>query len=211
MGRLFGTDGIRGVAGEFPLTAEDCLRIGQAVASFFCEQNTGPMQQIVIGKDTRQSGAMIETALTEGIRSVGADVLLAGILPTPAVARVVASNKATAGIVISASHNPYTDNGIKIFGGNGEKLSGDVEHQLETHFFQLKQSSAIDDPPAAEHFLERMNTEVDALTQIVTEFLELTRIESGQAPLKIKSTKPCRLIKKAAKRMKEQAKRAIGL
>ena len=134
MGRLFGTDGIRGVAGEFPLTAEDCFRIGQAVASFFCGQMTGSMQQIVIGKDTRQSGAMIETALTEGIRSVGADVLLAGILPTPAVARLVASNEATAGIVISASHNPYTDNGIKLFDAQGYKLSDAKEDQIENLF-----------------------------------------------------------------------------
>ena len=134
MVRLFGTDGIRGVAGEFPLTAEDCFRIGRAVSSFFSGQKTGSMQQIVIGKDTRESGTMIENALTDGIRSVGADVLLAGILPTPAVARRVASNEVTAGIVISASHNPYTDNGIKLFDAQGYKLTDAKEDQIE-HLF----------------------------------------------------------------------------
>ena len=113
MSRLFGTDGIRGTANEYPLTAEVVFGIGRAVASIF--GNSSMPTKIIIGRDTRESGAMIEHALTSGICSAGADACLAGVLPTPAVAYLTASTNTAAGIVISASHNPFYDNGIKIF------------------------------------------------------------------------------------------------
>ena len=129
MGRLFGTDGIRGVANEYPLTVDGSFRIGLAIASYFIAENrrTG----IIIGKDTRQSGPMIEKALADGICSIDADAYLAGILPTPAIAFLVSSGEAAAGIVISASHNPYTDNGIKLFDTHGYKLTDDKEDEIE--------------------------------------------------------------------------------
>ncbi|MEJ2220869.1 MAG: phosphoglucosamine mutase [Desulfobacterales bacterium] len=129
MGRLFGTDGIRGVANEYPLTAEAVFGIGRAVASFFGDSAIAA--KIIIGKDTRESGDMIEDALASGICSVGADACLAGILPTPAVAYLVSSTHAAAGIVISASHNPFYDNGIKIFNADGYKLSDAKEDEIE--------------------------------------------------------------------------------
>jgi len=129
MGRLFGTDGIRGVANEYPLTAEAVFGIGRAVASFFGDSAIAA--KIIIGKDTRESGDMIEDALASGICSIGADACLAGILPTPAVAYLVSSTHAAAGIVISASHNPFYDNGIKIFNADGYKLSDAKEDEIE--------------------------------------------------------------------------------
>jgi phosphoglucosamine mutase len=129
MGRLFGTDGIRGIANEYPLTAEAVFEIGGAVASFFGGSNISP--KIIIGKDTRESGDMIEDALASGICSVGTNACLAGILPTPAVAYLTASSDAAAGIVISASHNPFYDNGIKVFDADGYKLSDAMENKIE--------------------------------------------------------------------------------
>jgi phosphoglucosamine mutase len=129
MDKLFGTDGIRGVANEYPLTAEAVFGVGRAVALIF--GNTAFPTKIIIGKDTRQSGDMIEEALASGICSVGADACLAGILPTPAVAYLTASSDAAAGIVISASHNPFYDNGIKIFDADGYKLADHREDEIE--------------------------------------------------------------------------------
>jgi phosphoglucosamine mutase len=129
MGKLFGTDGIRGKANQYPMTADMAVRTGRAVAAFFAK-NRSPAE-IVIGMDTRISGPMIAHALTAGICSMGVDVLWVGILPTPAVAVLVGLNRAAAGIVISASHNPYEDNGIKIFAENGHKLSDKTENEIE--------------------------------------------------------------------------------
>ncbi len=129
MGKLFGTDGIRGVANEYPLTAEAVFGVGRAVAMIF--GGAAIPAKIIIGKDTRLSGAMIEDALASGICSVGADACLAGIIPTPAVAYLTASTDAAAGIVISASHNPFYDNGIKIFDAAGYKLSDLKEDEIE--------------------------------------------------------------------------------
>jgi phosphoglucosamine mutase len=129
MGRLFGTDGIRGVAKEYPLTAQTVFGIGRAVASIFGD--AARPTKIIIGRDTRESGDMIENALTSGICSLGADAYVAGILPTPAVAYLTSSTNAAAGIVISASHNPFYDNGIKIFNADGYKLSDDQEDEIE--------------------------------------------------------------------------------
>ena len=129
MGRLFGTDGIRGVANEYPLNAEGSYRVGRAVASYF--RRSSGQTKILIGKDTRQSGTMIENALADGICSVGAAALLAGIIPTPAIACLVSAGDAAAGIVISASHNPYSDNGIKLFDTEGYKLPDVKEDKIE--------------------------------------------------------------------------------
>ena len=130
MGRLFGTDGIRGTAHQYPLTAEMVLRIGRAVASIFGE--TRSPAKIIIGKDTRQSCDMIESTLASGICSSGLNACLTGILPTPAVAYLVSVTDACAGIMISASHNPFYDNGIKIFDGRGFKLDDQKEEQIES-------------------------------------------------------------------------------
>jgi phosphoglucosamine mutase len=127
--KLFGTDGIRGVANQDPMTAEVALRLGQAVAQRF--RHPDRPGRIVIGKDTRLSGYMLESALQAGIVSAGADVMLVGPLPTPGIAFITWSMRADAGVVISASHNPFQDNGIKIFAADGFKLPDEVEADLE--------------------------------------------------------------------------------
>jgi phosphoglucosamine mutase len=129
MSKLFGTDGIRGVANIQPMTVETALAIGRATAHI-CQRHE-KRHRIVIGKDTRLSGYMIENALTAGICSMGVDVLLLGPMPTPGIAFTTCSMRADAGIVISASHNPYQDNGIKIFSGAGFKLSDEDEAEIE--------------------------------------------------------------------------------
>jgi phosphoglucosamine mutase len=129
MGKLFGTDGIRGKAGEYPMTEEMAERVGRAVAKTFT--GTGGRSKIIVGRDTRLSGPTLESALVSGICSVGTDVCLAGVIPTPGIAFLASSMQAGAGIVISASHNPYYDNGIKIFNGSGYKLSDEKEVQIE--------------------------------------------------------------------------------
>lgn len=129
MRRLFGTDGIRGIANEEPMTSETALKVGKAAAHIF--KGGDRRHRIVIGKDTRLSGYMIETALASGICSMGVDVLLVGPLPTPGIAFITTSMRADAGVVISASHNPYHDNGIKIFSGNGFKLPDEMELEIE--------------------------------------------------------------------------------
>jgi len=126
---LFGTDGVRGRANSEPMTAEIAMRIGMAAGEVF---NRGDHRhRVVIGKDTRLSGYMIEQAMTAGFLSVGVDVLLLGPLPTPAVGFLTRSMRADVGVMISASHNPYEDNGIKLFGPDGFKLSDAVESQIE--------------------------------------------------------------------------------
>lgn len=129
MGQLFGTDGIRGIANVAPMTAEMALAIGRATA-YVCKRHDR-RHRIVIGKDTRLSGYMIENALTAGICSMGVDVLLLGPVPTPAIAFTTRNMRADAGIVISASHNPYQDNGIKIFSNDGLKFSDKLEAEIE--------------------------------------------------------------------------------
>jgi len=129
MSSLFGTDGIRGVANVYPMTPEMALKVGRAVASI--SRGNDIRSKIVIGKDTRISGDMLENALASGICSMGVDAHLVGILPTPGIAFLTSSMDANAGIVISASHNPYFDNGIKIFKGNGFKLSDKEEAEIE--------------------------------------------------------------------------------
>ncbi|MSP30283.1 MAG: phosphoglucosamine mutase [Acetobacteraceae bacterium] len=127
--RLFGTDGIRGTANTAPMTADIALRLGQAAGLMFSRGNH--RHRVVIGKDTRLSGYMIESALTAGFIGAGMDVLLAGPLPTPAIALLTRSMRANLGVVVSASHNPFEDNGIKLFGPDGFKLSDALEVEIE--------------------------------------------------------------------------------
>ncbi|MCX5883231.1 MAG: phosphoglucosamine mutase [Deltaproteobacteria bacterium] len=138
MKRLFGTDGIRGVANRHPMTPEMAVAIGRAVAAYF---TTDSSTRVVIGKDTRISGDMLECALAAGLCSMGADACLCGVLPTPGVAAIAAKLGACAGIVVSASHNPYEDNGIKVFDGNGFKLSESVERELEKQIIKERHGS----------------------------------------------------------------------
>jgi phosphoglucosamine mutase len=133
MRKLFGTDGVRGVANHDPMTSEMALRLGRAAAHVF--RDSSRRHRIVIGKDTRLSGYMIESALTSGICSMGVDVLLVGPVPTPGIAFLTRSLRADAGVVISASHNSYEDNGIKFFGRDGFKLPDEVETKMETVMF----------------------------------------------------------------------------
>lgn len=130
MGKLFGTDGIRGMANRYPMQPDLVLKLGQAIGTHF--KKAYPKPRILIGKDTRRSGYMLEQALCSGICSVGVDVAFLGPLPTPGIAYLTRGMRACAGIVISASHNPYHDNGIKIFSANGYKLPDEIELQLES-------------------------------------------------------------------------------
>jgi len=127
--RLFGTDGVRGVANVHPMTAEMAMELGRALA--YLIRNGSHRHRVVIGKDTRLSGYMLEQALAAGITSMGVDVALVGPLPTPGIANITTSMRADAGAVISASHNPYQDNGIKFFSRDGFKLPDEVESQIE--------------------------------------------------------------------------------
>ena len=138
--KIFGTDGVRGVANIEPVTAETALKLGRAAAHIFTQmsakegRSTG-RARIVIGKDTRLSGYMLENALAAGVMSLGADVILIGPLPTPGVAYITRSLRADAGIVLSASHNPYEDNGIKFFRHDGYKLDDEIEQRIENLVF----------------------------------------------------------------------------
>lgn len=138
MGDLFGTDGIRGIANRYPLDCETALKVGRAIAAHFGGDERSS-KGFIIGQDTRISGDMIVGALSSGICSMGKDVHLAGVIPTPAIAYLSASLGFNAGIVISASHNPYFDNGIKLFNGDGYKLSDAAERCIE----QLIESEAL--------------------------------------------------------------------
>ncbi|MBW2616715.1 MAG: phosphoglucosamine mutase, partial [Deltaproteobacteria bacterium] len=129
MGKLFGTDGIRGEANRHPMDAAIAFSVGQAVAKFFKKEEH--RTRVVIGKDTRISGYMLESSLEAGISSMGGVSYLVRVLPTPGIAFISQSMRADAGIVISASHNPYQDNGIKIFSGDGFKLSDEQEEVIE--------------------------------------------------------------------------------
>ncbi|HZL78805.1 MAG TPA: hypothetical protein VFC17_08120, partial [Candidatus Limnocylindrales bacterium] len=137
--KIFGTDGVRGTANVEPVTAETALKLGRAAAHVFKNLEAQPRgrgkHKIVIGKDTRLSGYMLENAISSGILSMGVDVLFIGPLPTPGVAYVTRSLRADAGIVITASHNPYADNGIKFFRADGYKLDDKIEDKIENLVF----------------------------------------------------------------------------
>ena len=127
--KLFGTDEIRGTANSEPMTPETALKVAMAVGE--CFRNGTHKHLVVIGKDTRLSGYMLEPALTAGFVTMGMDVVLIGPLPTPAIAMLTRSLRADIGVMLSASHNPYADNGIKLFGRDGYKLSDDLEMKIE--------------------------------------------------------------------------------
>jgi len=146
MGKLFGTDGIRGEANRYPMDAMTAFSVGQAVTHLF--KNGDHRTRIIIGKDTRISGYMLESSLEAGITSMGGNAYLVGVLPTPGIAFITQSMRADAGIVISASHNPYQDNGIKIFSGSGFKLSDEKEAVIEDLILNNRLSEMT--PPARE-------------------------------------------------------------
>jgi phosphoglucosamine mutase len=131
--KMFGTDGIRGTANQPPMTPESALRLGRAI-TYVASRGKRRPARVLIGKDTRLSGYMLETALASGVCAMGGHVMLTGPIPTPAIAQLTASMRADAGIVISASHNPFEDNGIKIFGPDGFKLPDDEEAAIEALF-----------------------------------------------------------------------------
>src|SRR5512142_1309673 len=133
--QLFGTDGIRGVAGESPLTRETVYFIGRALAHNLLTLKAKP--RVLIGQDTRESSRWIADRLWQGLASVGVEVRSAGIITTPGVAYLARAQKFDAGVVISASHNPWTDNGIKVFGPDGYKLPDEVELEIEHEIFSL--------------------------------------------------------------------------
>jgi phosphoglucosamine mutase len=129
--KYFGTDGVRGTVGQAPITPDFVMRLGQAAGRVLRAQNPGQRPAVLIGKDTRVSGYMLEAALEAGFSSAGVDVVLCGPLPTPAVAYLTRAQRLDAGVVISASHNPYPDNGIKFFSARGTKLPDAIEAQIE--------------------------------------------------------------------------------
>ena len=144
--QLFGTDGIRGVAGEFPLTKQSTYLIGRALGHELIRNQ--PRAQAVIGQDTRESSRWIADRVSEGLAAVGVDVHSAGVITTPGVAYLARSRRTAAGIVISASHNPWTDNGIKVFSGDGFKLTDERELAIEKEIFALLQNPASADDTA---------------------------------------------------------------
>ena len=144
MGKLFGTDGIRGEANRYPMNAEIAFGVGQAMAHLF--RKDGHRARVIIGKDTRISGYMLESSLEAGITSMGGHPYLVGVLPTPGIAFITQSMRADAGVVISASHNPYQDNGLKIFGGDGYKLTDAQEDVIEDLILKRKLADLL--PPA---------------------------------------------------------------
>src|ERR1700709_1422466 len=127
--KYFGTDGIRGATNVSPMTAAMAMKVGMAAGAHFVRGDH--KHRVVIGKDTRLSGYMLENAMVAGFTSVGMDVVLVGPMPTPAVAMLTRSMRADLGVMISASHNPYDDNGIKLFGPDGYKLSDEIELKIE--------------------------------------------------------------------------------
>lgn len=142
---LFGTDGIRGIANSYPMTSEVALKLGRALTTLLKAQVSQP--RIIVGKDTRLSGYMLETAFTSGITSMGGYALLLGPLPTPAVSYLIRGMRAQGGVMISASHNPYQDNGMKVFGPDGFKLDDALEAQLERWMMTEDEVTAVRPSP----------------------------------------------------------------
>lgn len=177
MGKLFGTDGIRGVVGK-NLTAAEAFRVGQAVASVL-EEETGRRPVILIGKDTRISSDMLESALMAGICDVGGDVKPLGTIPTPAVAYLTMQEKGDAGIVVSASHNPYEHNGIKVFNGQGYKMSDEVELRIE--------EKILSDAPLKSRTYEEIGRRHHGMRKLKAEYINFVAgtIESDLAGLRI--------------------------
>ena len=179
MKKLFGTDGIRGKAGEFPLDAATIRIIGRSLARHLAE-NVGANPQIVVGRDTRESGSWMEQALIAGVHEAGARVKSAGVITTPGVAFLARTLPTAAGVVISASHNPYHDNGIKVFQPSGRKLDDAVERQIEADIESSNASSDNDDDAsvtmASEEAAELQTRYVDYLTKEVARNLCLSNL-----------------------------------
>src|SRR5467141_2509467 len=145
MAKLFGTDGIRGLAGQFPLDASTVHKLGSSLATHLRGKLDKRDPVIVIGRDTRESGAWLEQAFSSGASSAGAECKSAGVITTPGVAFLARALPADAGVVISASHNPYYDNGVKIFSPSGKKLADSTEQLLEANIFaDASNSNALD-------------------------------------------------------------------
>ncbi len=181
MTKLFGTDGIRGKAAEFPLDTATVRVIGRSLARHLAE-NTGRNPQIVVGRDTRESGPWIEQALIAGAHEAGAQVKSAGVITTPGVAFLARALPADAGVVISASHNPYYDNGIKVFQPSGRKLDDAVERQIEADIANSDESAPNDDDDAAETMssdaaAELQERYIDYLTKEVAHDLSLANLK----------------------------------
>ena len=141
MAKFFGTDGVRGLANAGKMTPDSVMRLGQAAGRYF-KATHGRRPSVIIGKDTRLSGYMIEPALVAGFTSAGMDVKLTGPLPTPAVSMLTRTLRADMGVMITASHNKYHDNGIKFFGPDGRKLSDEAESQIESYLMEAGQGLA---------------------------------------------------------------------
>src|SRR3990172_8156337 len=146
MAKLFGTDGIRGVAGEPPLDAPTVFAVGRALGDFLREQKA--KGKVLLGEDTRESPPWVTRYLAGGLRAAGVEAVSAGVLPTPAVARLVRARGFAAGAMVSASHNPYRDNGVKLIGANGMKLPDETEARLEERIRALV-ASGLDPQPLA--------------------------------------------------------------
>lgn len=167
--RLFGTDGIRGLANTWPMTPEMALAVGRAVAHFMTAGSNLP-PRILVGKDTRLSGDMLESALCAGICAMGADAIRVDVIPTPAIAYLTAMLEADAGIVVSASHNPWTDNGIKIFNRKGHKLSLEQETGLEKLILDPAGALVPDETPTGRvfHLMDAEEPYIQCLTNIAS-------------------------------------------
>ncbi len=161
--KYFGTDGIRGRTNSFPMTVEVALAVGMAAGRHFTRG--AHRHRVVIGKDTRLSGYMLEAAMTSGFAAVGMDVFLLGPMPTPAVAMLTQSLRADLGVMLSASHNPYQDNGIKLFGPDGYKLSDVIELEIERGIQQADQAPAV--PPEAVGQVRRLDDAMGRYTEFV--------------------------------------------
>ena len=177
MGKLFGTDGIRGVVGE-NLTAQEAFRVGQAIAAVLTEE-LGRRPVILIGKDTRVSSDMLESALMAGICDVGGDVKPLGTIPTPAVAYLTVRERGDAGIVVSASHNPYEHNGIKVFNAQGYKLSDEVERRVE--------EKVLSDAPMKSRTREEIGRRHHGMRQLKRDYIDFVAgtIDGDLAGLRI--------------------------
>lgn len=169
MGKLFGTDGIRGVANAYPMDVETALTIGKAIAGYFLKDDARPNRHIVIGQDTRLSGDMLAQAVAAGACSAGLNVWHLGVLPTPGIARVTTTTGALAGVVISASHNPFEDNGIKIFDANGFKLFDEAEIRIEALLLSDKKAlvATSQDIGRVKHIEDSGKLYIDFLRQSV--------------------------------------------
>jgi phosphoglucosamine mutase len=181
MKKLFGTDGLRAKAGEFPLDTATVHVVGRSLARHLAE-NTGRNPQIVVGRDTRESGSWIEEALIAGAHEAGARVKSAGVITTPGVAFLARTFPADAGVVISASHNPYYDNGIKVFQPSGRKLDDAVERQIEADIANSEESAATNDDDASETMSSEATSELQAryigyLTKEVARDLSLANLK----------------------------------